>query len=355
MSRERTSRVVTVGRHQIGHGHRPFIVAEMSGNHNGDLDRALRIVDAVAATGAQAIKLQTYRADTITIDSDGREFRITDDHVLWGGENLYQLYERAHTPWEWHEPIFERARRHGLIPFSSPFDPTAVDLLESLDVEVYKIASAEIVDLPLIRTVAATKKPLILSTGTADVAEIHAAVVAAREAGCEQLVVLSCTAAYPAAPEESNLRGIPLLEDLFDVVVGLSDHTMGIGVATAAVALGARVIEKHVTLSRTDGGVDSAFSLEPAELKTLVVESERAWLALGTKQIGRTSSEAETSRLRRSLFVVQDVRAGTPVTEENVRSIRPSGGLLPDTFATVKGRAFTRDVARGTPLTWDLI
>jgi pseudaminic acid synthase len=300
-------REVRIGKHTIGADHRPFVIAEMSGNHNGDLDRALAIVDEVARSGAQALKLQTYRADTITIDVDTPAFRISDDHSLWGGQNLYSLYEKAHTPWEWHAPIFERAEAQGLTVFSSPFDATAIELLESLDAPAYKIASAEIVDLPLIELAARTGKPLVISTGMANVAEIHAAVDTARRAGNDQLIVLGCTASYPADPADSNLRGIPLIRDVFDVVPGLSDHTMGIGVPIAAVALGACVIEKHVTLKRADGGVDSEFSLEPIELAALVTETERAWQALGTTRIGPKDSEREVSRLRRSLWVVADV------------------------------------------------
>jgi pseudaminic acid synthase len=348
-------REVRIGKHTVGPGHRPFVIAEMSGNHNGSLDRALAIVEAVAATGAQALKLQTYRADTITIDVDLPAFRISDDHSLWGGENLYRLYEKAHTPWEWHEPIFARAHSLGLTVFSSPFDPTAVSLLESLDAPAYKIASAEIVDLPLIELCARTGKPLVISTGMATVAEIHAAVSTARAAGNDQLIVLGCTASYPAPPQESNLRGIPLLADAFDVVPGLSDHTMGIGVPVAAVALGACAIEKHVTLARADGGVDSDFSLEPAELSALVTETERAWQALGAPRLGPSESEQEVRRLRRSLYVVEDVAAGDVVTTSNVRSIRPSGGLLPAELETVLGRPFRVAATRGTPLTWDLI
>ena len=348
-------REVRIGKHTIGPGHRPFVIAEMSGNHNGSLDRALAIVDAVAASGAQALKLQTYRADTITIDVDLPAFRISADHSLWGGENLYSLYEKAHTPWEWHAPIFERAHAQGLTVFSSPFDPTAIDLLESLDAPAYKIASAEIVDLPLVERCARTGKPLVISTGMANVAEIHAAVATARAAGNDQLIVLACTASYPAPPQDSNLRGIPVLASAFDVVPGLSDHTMGIGVPVAAVALGACAIEKHVTLSRADGGVDSDFSLEPAELAALVTETERAWQALGAPRIGPTESEREVLRLRRSLYVVADVSEGEAVTPDNVRSIRPSGGLPPAELSTVLGRRFRHAAQRGTPLTWDLI
>jgi pseudaminic acid synthase len=348
-------REVRIGKHTIGPGHRPFVIAEMSGNHNGSLDRALAIVDAVAASGAQALKLQTYRADTITIDVDAPAFRISNDHSLWGGENLYSLYEKAHTPWEWHAPIFERAAAQGLTVFSSPFDATAIDLLESLDAPAYKIASAEIVDLPLIELAARTGKPLVISTGMANVAEIHAAVATARAAGNDQLIVLGCTASYPASPADSNLRGIPLIGDTFDVVPGLSDHTLGIGVPVAAVALGACAIEKHVTLDRGDGGVDSDFSLEPAELTALVTETERAWQALGAPRIGPKDSEREVLRLRRSLYVVEDVREGDEVTVSNVRSIRPSGGLPPAELSTVVGRRFRAAATRGTPLTWELI
>ena len=339
----------------IGPGHPPFVIAEMSGNHDGSLERALSIVDAVAAAGAHALKLQTYRPDTITVDADGPAFRIGDGHELWGGERLYQLFERAHTPWEWHEPIFARARERGLVAFSSPFDPTAVELLEELGAPAYKIASSEIVDLPLIRLAAATGKPLIISTGMATVGEIHAAVEAARGAGCDQLAVLSCTASYPASPAESNLRSLPLLGAITGAVTGVSDHTPGLGAALAAVALGACLIEKHLTLSRAGGGVDAAFSLEPAELAALVVESERAWQSLGSAAIGPRASEHEGLRFRRSLYVVRDVRAGEPVTELNVRSIRPAGGLPPAAAPEVMGRRFTRDAPLGTPLTWDLI
>jgi len=348
-------RSITVGAHTVDAHHRPFVVAEMSGNHNGDLGRALAIVDAVAESGAQALKLQTYRADTITIDADGPAFRVSAGHELWGGKNLYQLYEEAHTPWEWHAPIFERAREHGLVPFSSPFDGTAVDLLEDLGVELYKIASLEIGDLALLRRVARTGKPVVISTGAASITDVDTAVRTIRAEGNDQVVVLACTSSYPALPSESNLRSIPVIRDSFDVVVGLSDHTKGIGASVAAVALGACLIEKHVTLARADGGVDSDFSLEPHELAALAAETDIAWQALGTVQLDPTRGEAESRRLRRSLFVVRDVRAGEVATEENVRSIRPGGGLEPGLLEVVLGRPFTRDAARGTPLTWDII
>lgn len=347
--------MITIAGRPIGPGHPPYVVAELSGNHNGSLDRALAIVDAVADAGAHALKLQTYTPDTLTIDCDAPAFRVGDGHELWGGETLHQLFERAHTPWKWHEPIFERARERGLAAFSAPFDPTAVELLEKLGVPAYKIASSEIVDLPLIRLAAGTGKPLIISTGMATAGEVEAAVSAAREAGCTELAVLSCTASYPADPSESNLRALPLLGSLTGAVTGLSDHTPGLGAALAAVALGACLIEKHVTLSRADGGVDAAFSLEPAELAALVVESERAWRSLGSAVLGPSPSEHEGLRFRRSLYVIRDVLAGEQVTPANVRSIRPAGGLPPDAATEVMGRRFTRDVPFGTPLTWDLV
>ncbi|WP_030440614.1 pseudaminic acid synthase [Actinoplanes subtropicus] len=340
---------------QFGPDKRPYIVAEMSGNHNGSLDRALALVDAAADAGADAIKIQTYTADTLTLNVKHPRFQLSKGHELWGGEYLYDLYERAHTPWEWHQPIFERARERGITPFSSPFDPTAVDLLEKLDAPMYKIASSEATDLPLIRLAASTGKPIIISTGMASVKEIAAAVEAAQGAGATDVTVLACTASYPSPPEESNLRRIPVLAQMLEVPIGLSDHTLGIGVPVAAVAFGACLIEKHVTLDRADGGVDSAFSLNPAELKLLREESERAWQALGTTHIGPTEHEKEGLRFRRSLYVVTDVKAGDKVTPENVRSIRPTGGLEPDAIGSVLGRTFTTDAAKGTPLTWDLI
>lgn len=339
----------------VGEDYRPFIVAEMSGNHNGDLGRALAIVDAVAESGAHSIKLQTYTADTITINHDGPQFRVSDGHDLWGGRNLYSLYQEAHTPWEWHEPIFERARSLGLVPFSSPFDATAVDLLENLNSPVYKIASLEIGDVALLRQVAQTGKPVILSTGAANAADVDLAVRTIRTEGNDQIVILGCTSSYPASPSETNLRTIPVLRDGWDAVAGLSDHTKGIGVSIAAVAFGAALIERHVTLLRSDGGVDSDFSLEPTELKALVDETYNAWLALGKVHIGATDGEAESARMRRSLFVVSDVNAGEIATPENVRSIRPAGGLEPQHLEIVLGRPFRHDVHRGTPLTWDAI
>ena len=332
----------------------PMIVAEISGNHNGSLDRALEIVRAAAFAGANAVKIQTYTADTITLDVDTPAFRVSAGHELWADRTLYDLYEEAHTPWEWHEPIFSLARELGLIGFSTPFDETAVDFLESLDVPLYKIASLEIVDLPLIRMVAETGKPMILSVGTASVAELAAAVEAARAGGCTDLTLLACTSSYPAIPDDANLRRMPVMAELFGCKVGLSDHTLGIGVAVAAAALGASVIEKHVTLARADGGVDSAFSLEPHELKQLVAECDAATRALGGADVWATSAENESLRLRPSLYVTKNVQPGETASPENVRSVRPSGGLAPAELPRVIGRSFTRETTAGTPVSWDL-
>ncbi len=345
---------IAIGEHRIGPEHRPFIVAEMSGNHNGDLDRALAIVDAVAASGAQALKLQTYTPDTITLDSDRPEFFVGAEHKLWGRKNLYALYEQAHTPWEWHKPIFERAREHGLVPFSSPFDPTAIALLEDLDCQVYKVASAEIVDLPLIRAIACTGKPLITSTGAATVGEIADAVATARATGNGDIIVLGCTAAYPADDNDCNVRKLPVIADAFDCQVGYSDHTHGVGASVAAVALGACMIEKHVTTSRDEGGVDSAFSLGSEELRSLVVETERAWRALGRPRIGPTEKEQTVRRLRRSLYVTRDVTAGEVVSADNVRSVRPANGLPTIAMDRLRGWIFTRDVPFATPTDWEM-
>ena len=354
-SSQPTHPTIEIGGVPVGRDHEPFIIAEMSGNHDGSLDKALDIVRAAAAAGAHAVKLQTYTAQTITLDVDSPEFRLSDDHPLWGGRRLHDLYEEAHTPWEWHEPVFSLARELGLLAFSSPFDPTAVEFLEGLGVPAYKIASSEIVDLPLIRLAAGTGKPIIISTGMASVGEIHAAVEAARSVGNEQVIVLSCTASYPADPSASNLRGIPVMQDAFGTPIGLSDHTMGVGAAVASIAFGAVLVEKHVTLSRDEGGVDSDFSLEPDELALLVSETKVAWQALGEPRIGARESEREGLRFRRSLFVVEDVQEGEPVTARNVRSVRPSTGLAPDTFSLLEGRTFRRSVARGTPMSWDLV
>lgn len=336
----------------IGRDHAPLVIAEMSGNHNQSLDRALEIVEAAANSGAHALKIQTYTPDTMTLDLDEREFHISDPKSLWAGTSLYKLYGDAHTPWEWHKPIFDRAHELGVIPFSTPFDDTAVDFLESLDVPCYKIASFENTDLPLIRRVAATGKPLIISTGMATVAELDETVRAAREAGCKNLILLKCTSTYPATADNTNILTIPHLRELFDCEVGLSDHTMGVGVSVASVALGASVIEKHFTLNRADGGVDSTFSMEPDEMEQLVVETERAWQALGQVSYGPTSAEKKSIQFRRSLYVVQALKAGDLLTPENVRAIRPGLGLPTKYLEQVLGMKVKQDIGRGTALSW---
>jgi N-acetylneuraminate synthase len=347
--------MINIAGRKIGPDQPPFVIAEMSGNHNQSLERALEIVDAAAKTGAHALKIQTYTPDTMTIDLDEREFRITDKNSLWEGATLYKLYGEASTPWEWHLPIFNRARALGMIPFSTPFDGTSVDFLESLNVPCYKIASFENTDLPLIRKVAATGKPMIISTGMASIAELDETVRAAREAGCKELVLLKCTSTYPATPENTNLLTIPHLQTLFNCEVGLSDHTMGVGVSVASVALGASVIEKHFTLSRADGGVDSAFSMEPDEMFSLVIESERVWKAMGVVSYGPTEAEQKSLQYRRTLYIVEDVKAGDVLTDKNLRAIRPGFGLRPKYYEIFIGKKISKDVKRGTPLTWDLI
>lgn len=339
----------------VGVNSRPLVIAEMSGNHNQSLERALEIVEAVAKTGAQCLKIQTYTPDTITLNLDEREFHIGDPESLWNGKSLYNLYKEAYTPWEWHEPIMKRAKEHGLVCFSSPFDETAVDFLESLNVPAYKIASFENNHLPLIRKVAATGKPIIISTGMATLAELYEAMTAAREAGCKDLVLLKCTSTYPALPENSNILTIPHMRDLFECEIGLSDHTLGIGVAVAAVSHGASVIEKHFTLNRADSGVDSAFSLEPDEMTSLVVETERAWQSLGNIKYGPTQAEEESLVFRRSLYISEDMKAGEILTEQNVRCVRPGKGLAPKLFTEIIGRKINKDVVKGTPLQWNLI
>ena len=344
-----------IANRKIGQDAPPFIIAEMSGNHNQSLERALEIVDAAARAGAHALKIQTYTADTMTLDVDAPDFVINDAKSLWNGRKLYDLYHEAHTPWEWHAPIFERARGHGMIPFSTPFDDTAVDFLESLDVAFYKIASFENTDLPLIRRVAKTGKPMIISTGMASVAELDDTVRAAREAGCKDLVLLKCTSTYPATPANTNILTIPHMRELFGCEIGLSDHTMGVGVSVAAVALGATVIEKHFTLNRADGGVDSTFSLEPQELQALVVETERAWQSLGRVRYGATRAEEASLQFRRSLYASQDIAAGEQLTAANVRAIRPGMGLMPKHLDTVLTRKAKVAIKRGTALNWDLL
>jgi pseudaminic acid synthase len=346
---------IIIADRKVGPDHPPFIIAEMSGNHNQSLERALEIVEAAARAGAHALKIQTYTADTMTIESDNTDFFINDAESLWKGQSLYNLYQQAHTPWEWHKVIFDRCKELGMIGFSTPFDETAVDFLETLEVPCYKIASFENTDLPLLRKVASTGKPIIASTGMASVAELDELVKTVRAAGCNDLVLLKCTSSYPASPENSNIRTIPHLQQLFDVQVGLSDHTLGIGVAVASVALGATVIEKHFTLNRADGGVDAAFSLEPEEMRHLVQETERAWQGLGAISYGVSEQEKNSIKFRRSLYVVKDVKAGDVFTADNLRVIRPGFGLPPKYMDMLLGKKAKKDVARGTAVTLDLI
>ena len=333
----------------------PFIIAEMSGNHNQSLERALAIVDAAAAAGVDAIKIQTYTADTMTLDIDTGEFFIADPNSLWKGESLYHLYEKAHTPWEWHKPIFDRCKEHGIMGFSTPFDDTSVDFLEELDVPCYKIASFENVDLPLIRKAARTGKPIIASTGMTTVSELADLVRTARDNGCADLTLLKCTSSYPSSPEGTNLRTIPHMRELFGCDVGLSDHTLGIGVGVASVALGATVIEKHFTLSRADGGVDAAFSLEPDEMAQLVRECRAAALAMGEVRYEMAEQEKKSLQFRRSLYIAEDMRAGDVLTEKNLRRIRPGHGLSPKHYDALLGRQVKCDVKRGTPVSWALV
>lgn len=328
----------------------------MSGNHIQFIERALEIVEAAAKSGAHAIKIQTYTADTLTLNVETKDFMIQDNESLWKGKSLYELYNEAYTPWEWHKPIFDRAKELGLIAFSTPFDETAVDFLEELDVPLYKIASFENNHLPLIKKVASTGKPMIVSTGMATLAELDELVRTVKEAGCKDLVLLKCTSTYPASPENTNILTIPHMKQLFDdVQVGLSDHTMGIGVAVASVALGATVIEKHFTLSRADGGVDSAFSLEPDEMKALVEETERAWLALGKVTYGITDKEKASLKFRRSIYASRDIKAGEPFTKDNIRIVRPGYGIEPKYYEQILGNISKKNISKGTAITWEQI
>ncbi|GED01470.1 pseudaminic acid synthase [Bacillus atrophaeus] len=346
---------INIDGRSIGPHHPPFIIAEMSGNHNQSLERAFNIIEAAAKAGAHALKIQTYTADTMTLNMNTKDFTIEDNNSLWSGSTLYTLYQQAYTPWEWHKPIFDKCRELGMIPLSTPFDESAVDFLEDLGVPIYKIASFENTDIPLIKKVAATGKPIIISTGMATVAEIDETIRAAKEAGCKELILLKCTSTYPASPENTNISTIPHMKELFNCQVGLSDHTMGTGVAVASVALGATVIEKHFTLSRADGGVDSAFSLEPHELKELVIETERAWQALGQITYGPTDKEKASLKFRRSIYVKKDIKAGEIFTKENIKVVRPGYGLEPKYFDLIIGRTAKKHISAGTPLGWDSI
>lgn len=346
---------IKIGDIIIGDSHKPFIIAEMSGNHNQSLEKALEIIDAAAATGAHAIKLQTYTADTLTINVSHDEFCIRDPNSLWKDRNLYELYQEAYTPWEWHKALFNRAKEKGMLCFSTPFDDTSVDFLEDLGVEIYKIASFENNHLPLLKKVAQTRKPVIMSTGISTLADIEIAVKTLKENGCTNLILLKCTSTYPATPENTNIITIPHMADLFDCHVGLSDHTLGIGVAVGSVVLGARVIEKHFTIDRSEGGVDSAFSSEPAEFKMLIEEAERAFLSIGNITYGIMEAEKKSKMFKRSIYIVEDLEDGDVLTEKNIRIIRPGLGLEPKYFDIMIGKKINRSVKKGTALTFDLI
>lgn len=343
-----------IGKRKVGPDAKPLVIVELSGNHGGSLDKMLTLVDEAAKAGAEIIKLQTYTADTMTIDFAEREFFISDPNSLWKGQSLYDLYKKAQTPWDWHKPIFDRARKHGMMYMSTPFDVSAVEFLEGHDVPCYKVASFEMTDLELVRAVAKTGKPVIISTGMATVQEIAETVEAARSAGCKDLMLLKCTSSYPASPKDSNLRSIPLLRDLFKCQVGLSDHTIGIGAAVASIALGSIAIEKHFNLSRKDGAVDAEFSSEPDELKTLITETVAAWEALGTAALGPTEKEKESLVFRRTLYVVKDLEPGETLTRDNVRAIRPGLGLPVKFLPQVLGKTVKGRVSRGTPVSWEL-
>ncbi len=338
---------IKIGNYAIGNNHKPFVIAEMSGNHNQSLQRALDLVDAAAAAGAHALKLQTYTADTITMEG---AYTIQDKNSLWDGKELYDLYKQAYTPWEWHKPIFDRAKEKGMEAFSSPFDETAVDFLESLNVPAYKIASFENTHHPLLKKVAATGKPVIVSTGVSTMQDIEESVAVLKKAGCKDIILLKCTSTYPATPENTNLLTIPDMMNKYQCMIGLSDHTMGTGVSVAAVALGARVIEKHFTLRRADGGVDSAFSLEPEELKVLVTESERAFLALGKVQYGIQAAEEKSTFFKRSIYVSKDIKKGETFSADNLKIIRPANGLAPKYWDEVIGKKSLIDLKQGLPL-----
>ncbi|MCD4677178.1 MAG: pseudaminic acid synthase [Desulfobacula sp.] len=346
---------ITIREKKIGKDHPPFIIAEMSGNHNQSLDRALKIVEAAANAGAHALKLQTYTADTMTLDLCDDDFCISDKGGLWDGESLYNLYQKAHTPWKWHKPIFDRCKELGLICFSTPFDETAVDFLESLNVPCYKIASFENIDIQLIKKVASTGKPVIISTGMATIAELAETIQKLRDTGCDDFILLKCTSSYPSTPKNSNLNTIPHMQDLFNCQVGLSDHTLGNGVSIASIALGATVIEKHFTLSREDGGVDSAFSIDPNELKNLVNETKRAWQSLGDIHYGPTDSEKKSFKFRRSLYVVKDIQKGESLSKENLKAIRPGYGLPPKYYQELTGKKVNQNLKKGTPFRWSFI
>lgn len=343
--------MIRIGDRNIGQAHAPYIIAEMSGNHNGDLDRALDLVRAAAHSGAHALKLQTYTADTITMDMRGGLFDITDPQSLWYGRNLYELYQEAHTPWEWHQPIFDLAKELGMAAFSSPFDETAVDFLEDLDVPAYKIASFESNHFPLLEKVAKTGKPILISSGTSKLNELYESISHLKKHGAKDIIIFKCTSTYPASAENTNVRTIPVLQEIFaDCIIGLSDHTMGIGASVAAVALGARVIEKHFTLSRDDGGVDSDFSLEPRELEALVVETERAFLSLGEVQLDTQKAESKSVQFRRSIYASKNIEIGDTISIDHIKVIRPGDGLHPRHYHSLIGSTATQAYQKGKPI-----
>ena len=348
--------MITIDNKFIGKENSPFIIAEMSGNHNQSLEKALKIVEAAASAGVDALKLQTYTADTMTLDISKDEFFIDEENSLWKGESLYNLYKKAYTPWEWHKIIFDKCKELGIIGFSTPFDFTSVDFLEELDVPCYKIASFENIDIPLLKKVAKTGKPVIMSTGMATLEELNESVETLKNNGCTDIVLLKCTSTYPANPENTNILTISDMKQKFpECEIGLSDHTMGIGVSIASVALGSTVIEKHFTLSRADGGVDSAFSIETDEMKQLVLETNRAWQSLGKVSYDLSEGEKSSITFRRSLYVSEDIAFGEILTEKNLRSIRPGMGLLPKYYEELLGKKVNKDIKKGTPISWDLI
>lgn len=346
---------IKLGKYNIGENYPPFLIAEMSGNHNQSLERALAIVDAAAKTGAHALKIQTYTPDTMTLNISEGDFFIEDKKSLWKGRSLYDLYGEAMTPWEWHKAIKDRCESHGMEFFSTPFDLSAVDFLEKLGVTFYKIASFENTDIRLIKRVAQTGKPIIISTGMATVAELGEAVEAIRAEGNEKIILLKCTSAYPSTPKDANLKTIQALRDMFKVEVGLSDHTMGIGVAIASIPLGATVVEKHFTLDRKEGGVDSAFSMEPAEFKQMVEECKVAWDSIGQVSLSRTESEKRSLVFRRSVYFSEDMKAGDVITDKNIKAIRPGYGLPTKFYDLLIGKKVKVDVKKGTPTSFDVI
>jgi N-acetylneuraminate synthase len=347
------NKYITIDNRKIGVDFLPYVIAEMSANHNGVINNAFKIIDMAKASGADAIKMQTYTPDTLTIDCDLSDFQLTDG--LWKGRSLYELYKEAYTPWDWHKPLFEYARKLDITIFSSPFDNTAIDLLEDLNTPAYKIASFEAIDLPLIKYAANTGKPLIISTGMADKEEINEAIETAKEAGCRELAILHCVSGYPAPAEDYNLRTIPDMIKDFDVVTGLSDHTLDNTTAITSVALGASIIEKHVTLDRNGGGPDDSFSLEPDELKALCHGAKTAWSALGKVDYGQKSSEQGNVKFRRSLYFVKEIKKGEIITNEHIRSIRPGYGLAPKYLDELIGKTVSKDIERGTPVSYNVV